>query len=125
MTHAISTHLSGQPHSLQVRLSFLRDRWPLLLCHPSLPPELFCLGRCPACVDYDGPPSIHRNIWPPEDSTPLRTEMRLEDFAALEHVTARQWGPFSPFSDAQIETAQVEIMLSRQLLRQVSVMGPP
>jgi hypothetical protein len=122
MTHAISTHLSGQPHSLQVRLSFLRDRWPLLLCHPSLPPELFCLGRCPACVDYDGPPSIHRNIWPPEDSTPLRTEMRLEDFAALEHVTARQWGPFSPFSDAQIETAQVEIMLSRQLLRQVSVM---
>ena len=48
--------------------------------------------------------------------------MRLEDFAALEHVTARQWGPFSPFSDAQIETAQVEIMLSRQLLRQVSVM---
>ena len=88
-------------------------------CGTNLPRELFGLGRCPSCTDYDGPPS---DLWPPDDSTPLRTEMRLEDFIALEHVTARQWGPFSPFSDTDIEIAQAEIMRSRQLLRQVSVM---
>ena len=134
-------HLVQPPVSKRARLQRAVSHHFCGRCGTLLPAELFGLGRCPSCVDYDGPPQfpvpegipgvgddeedellrahLLLTSWPPESFVPYRTTVRAVDYNSLAGYIPRRWGPFTALSDEEIMIAENEILLGRWLLSQV------